>query len=292
MNAKSVMTAKEVEAFKAIVNTNKKRLLNRLKIVSAAEAPLPIPPAVIDTGNKLPGVTYSIFQMNDAPPNLVKQLEKGKELLEKFLSLAGAVVQNTADQKNNPALVQDASAWEEAFSFFTDFFTVTQRGSRSLKQTTEGTQVARVALNFACNVIAAGIGDFQEYLTGVAEVLSSEAKKTDQAQTMLYTFCQHSFFENSSKIPFYLPQISYANTKFSLEESKHLGVCVDTHTVNLDLEVHQQVLTFNINSYMNDKAWAETCDDFLSDFFTKSVADKKNTLKDKLSKVKNNPNKT
>ncbi|MCG7550535.1 hypothetical protein [Pseudoalteromonas sp. Of7M-16] len=246
----------------------------------------PIPPAVIDPENKLPGVTYSIFQMNDAPPELKEAVKIGQELCEKFLSLAGAIVKQQADEKGDPDYVQNVEAWKYAFGFFVDFFQISQKGDRKLKRTTEGVQVARTALDFACNVIASDIGDFQNYLKGVADVLSTEAKKTDTAQTMLYSFCQHNLFENRSGVVIYLPSISFAQTTFSLNESKNLGVCNDTYEVNLDLDVFQEVLTFNINSYLNDERFKEQCDDFLGIIRAESVSKKKTTLIELFKNVK------
>ncbi|EOX3118000.1 TPA: hypothetical protein ACVU1I_002165 [Vibrio cholerae] len=261
-----------------------------LRSMLGAEDLYPIPPAVLDTGNKLPGVTYSIFQMNDAPEDLKEKVEKGKELLEKFLSVAGAIVQNEADVEGNPELVQSADTWSMAFGFLTDFFQTIQNGKRIFKQTTEGVEVARSSLDFACRVIASDIGDFQNYLMGVSNVLSKKAQETDTSQTMLYTFCQHNLFTNSSGVVFYQPQISFAHTTFSLEESKHLGVCKDTHKVHLDLKVNQMILQFDINSYMSDKDFAKDCDDFLKDFRSKSLADKKTTLKERFERVKEKKN--
>ncbi|WP_310621363.1 hypothetical protein [Flexibacterium corallicola] len=253
------------------------------------EDPLPIPPAVIDPENKLPGVTYSIFQMNDAPEELKEEVEIGKELTEKFLSLAGAIVQNEADFRGDPSYVQKEEGWRDAFGFFTDFFTINTNGNRNLKLETAGTRVARKTLDFACNVIAAEIGDFQTYLQGVADVLSDEAKETEQSQTMLYNFCQHNLFENSSGVIFYLPQISFAHTHFSLKESKHLGVCSESHEVKMDLVLNQMIMTFAIKSYMNDTLFREQCNDFIENFRTKSIEKKKTTLQERLNRVKPAP---
>ena len=239
---------------------------------------LPIPPAVLDVDNTLPAVSYSVFQMNNASEELKKTVEEGQRVVERFNSLAAAIVQRKADIAKNPKLVQDADIWNEAFGLIIPFFSVYQDGERTLESHSAGTEVANKVLNFACNVIANGIGDFKSYLEGIAEVLSTKAKETKQSQIMLYTFAQHNLFKNSSGVVQYFPQISYANTHFSLEQSMNLGFCSKTTSIDLNLKVTQKILTFNINSYMKDSFFREKCDSFLNRYLVKSINEKETTL--------------
>lgn len=240
----------------------------------------PIVPPLSPSG----AVQYQTYQFNEAPPELKKQVEVGRVLMERFVAVASAAVNAKSPSE---AGKYDFTTWEEVTKKIVDaFFTDPIKGNRSLSTEVAGVEIAKSVINFAGNVIAGNVTGFATFLANFGEGLSAEMKKTTATYNYLYAYSTHDLFIDQSGNIFYKPSFLVYGTHFSQDQKSISTSCGSVSKVVLDFGVNTVGGTFRIQQYMQDANFKSEVDNFLTMFEAKSIATAKSYFGDIFKGVK------
>jgi len=230
-------------------------------------------------------VQYNVYQFNEAPKELQKQVETGRLLMERFVGVASAAVNKKADKSDKDKY--HFTLWNDVSQqIINAFFANQEKGERHLNTEVTGISIAKTVIEFLGSVMAGNVTSFADFLKSFGEGLNVQMGKTQADYNYLCAYSTHDIFQDQSGNVFYTPQFLVYGTHFSQTQRTITTSCSSYSHVILDFAVQTSAATFKIEQYMKDQVFRKKVDDFLDKFEGKNIADTDSYFDDIFSDVK------